>query len=76
MTTLVTSTGSGKLIASQGYDPLPFEWQVGPSVSPSMHSAAQLIIWVDDNWALFGDSVMAESYSIHSSRITFSPIKA
>ena len=80
MTTLVTSTGSGKLIASQGYNPDPrsFEWQVGPFVSPSMHFAAELnaAARVDDNWALFGDSVMAESYSIHSSRITFAQIKA
>ena len=74
MTTLVTSTGSGKLIASQGYDPLEFEWQTGPSVFPSMHVAAAAR--VDDNWALFGDSVMAESYTFHSSRITFAQIKA
>ena len=43
-----------------------------------MHFAAELnaAARVDDNWALFGDSVMAESYSIHSSRITFAQIKA
>ena len=77
MTTLVTSTGSGKLIASQGYDPLELEWQTGPSVFPSMHFAAAVLDeWVDDNWALFGDSVMTESYSIHSSGITFAQIKA
>ena len=79
MTTLVTSTRWRKSIASQGYDegPLEFEWQGGPSVFPSMHIIPELIAnLVDDNWALFGDSVMAESYSIHSSGITFAQIKA